>query len=152
MTVVQLSSEQIIYSSLEHAVLGVLPQTSLQQGIINQGDSTILSEFHVIVGFIGDKKGKIIFNGTKDVFKKIGELMFGIPLSDEMLPSFAGELGNMLGGNFATSLSTNSITIDITPPTVIEGESKVFGLGDAFSHHLQLPDGERLEIILSQAQ
>lgn len=152
MTLAQVSKQEVFYTSLEYAVQGVLPQATLQPDSTNHGDAIVLSEFHVVLGFIGDKKGKIIFNGTKEVFKKLGELLFGMPLSDEMLPSFAGEFGNMIGGNFATSLSSNSIVIDITPPTVFEGASKVFGLKEALTYSVQLPGGEKLEIILSQEQ
>jgi chemotaxis protein CheX len=150
MTLAQVSTQQILYSCMEHAVQGVLPSATIQPGSTNQEDSIVLAEFHVVLGFIGDQKGKIIFNGNKSVFYKLGELLFGMPLSEEMLPSFAGELGNMVGGNFATSLSSNAIIIDITPPSVIEGESKMFGLEGALSFYVQLPGGERLEIILSQ--
>lgn len=62
---------------------------------------------------------------------KIGEGMFGIPIEGEMLESFAAELGNMLAGNIATSLETENTIMDITPPTVIVGNTKMYGFNEA---------------------
>ena len=69
----------------------------------------------------------MIIDAEKEMISKIGEGMFGMPLQEEMLESFAGELGNMLAGNMSTSISQKGFIIDITPPTVIIGHSKFSG-------------------------
>ncbi|MCM3674024.1 chemotaxis protein CheC [Peribacillus simplex] len=50
-----------------------------------------------------------------------------------MLKSFAAELGNMLAGNIATSLAGENALIDITPPTVIVGNTKMYGFHEAIN-------------------
>jgi chemotaxis protein CheX len=88
-------------------------------------------EFGVLIGFTGDLKGKLVFKGDPSVFSSIGEVMFGMPLEGEMLSSFAGELGNMLSGSLCTYLSEKGTVLDITSPTMIEGNSKLSGFESA---------------------
>ncbi|MCK1982500.1 MULTISPECIES: chemotaxis protein CheC [Peribacillus] len=76
-----------------------------------------------------------MIGGTNGCMGKIGESMFGMPLEGEMLESFAAEFGNMLAGNIATSLTDEDALIDITPPTVIVGDTKM----DRFHEAIHLP-------------
>jgi chemotaxis protein CheX len=89
----------------------------------------------VLIGVTGDFRGRIIIDGEEVAFQALGTTMFGMPLEGEMLESFAGELGNMLAGNLATQVSQAGHIIDITPPTVIVGTTKMYG----FDKALQLP-------------
>ncbi|MFF2497820.1 hypothetical protein [Peribacillus sp. NPDC058075] len=41
------------------------------------------------------------------------------------LESFAAKFGNMLAGNIAISLTDEDALIDITPPAVIVGDTKI---------------------------
>lgn len=84
----------------------------------------------VLIGMTGDIKGRLIIEGDYNVLGGIGESMFGMPLEGEMLTSFTGELGNMIAGNLCTNLSKSSIIMDITPPTVLEGNMKISGFGN----------------------
>jgi chemotaxis protein CheX len=88
-------------------------------------NESINVHFGTILGFTGDLKGHLIFHGDRNVFSKIGEVMFGMPISGEMLVSFTGELGNMLAGSLSTFIFEKGCTIDITPPSVLEGDSKI---------------------------
>lgn len=89
----------------------------------------------VFIGITGDVLGRILITGDEGTFSKIGEKMFGMPLLGEMLESFAGEFGNMIVGNLSTILFNKGITIDITPPTIFIGSSKVYG----FQKAIKLP-------------
>ncbi|MFD2445794.1 chemotaxis protein CheX [Bacillus sp. CGMCC 1.16607] len=102
----------------------------------------------VLIGMTGDVKGRIIINGDEEVFGKIGEGMFGMRLEGEMLESFAGELGNMLAGNLSTIISQNGYEMDITPPTVLVGQSKIYGFERAFRLPIHIQDKGTLLIIL----
>ena len=84
-------------------------------------------ELSVLIGIIGDIKGRIILEATFGLFSSIGSNMFGMPLEGEMLESFTGELGNMIAGNLCTLVGANNLEIDITPSTVIVGTSKLYG-------------------------
>ena len=89
----------------------------------------------VMIGLTGDIRGQIIFDGGIEEFQGLGASMFGMPLEGEMLESFAGELGNMIAGNLSTQISELGHSMDITPPTVIIGESRISG----FDRALKLP-------------
>ncbi|MGV3465866.1 MAG: chemotaxis protein CheX [Heyndrickxia sp.] len=102
----------------------------------------------VLIGVTGDIKGRIIIDGEEEVFTKIGEVMFGMPLVGEMLESFAGELGNMIAGNMSTQISNKGLLIDITPPTVIVGHSKIFGFSKAIRLPIQMGEIGEVNIVL----
>jgi chemotaxis protein CheX len=89
----------------------------------------------VLIGMTGDTRGRFVIDGNEENFKALAASMFGMPLAGEMLESFAGELGNMIVGNLATSIAKSGHNVDITTPTVIVGESKLFG----FHQAVQLP-------------
>ncbi len=107
-------------------------------------------EMGVLIGIIGDIRGRIIIDSTADCFSAIGATMFGMPLEGEMLESFTGELGNMVAGNLCTSVAAaNGVEIDITPPTVIVGTTKLFGFQHAFKLPVELTGVGELTIILT---
>lgn len=103
----------------------------------------------VLIGMIGDLRGRLIIEGHETMFGTIGETMFGMPLEGEMLESFTGELGNMIAGNLATVVSQKGITIDITPPTVLVGQTKIYGFDKAFRVPIHFESNGELQLILT---
>lgn len=102
----------------------------------------------VLIGMTGDVRGRIIIEGDPDVFGNIGEAMFGMKLEGEMLESFAGELGNMIAGNLSIHISQLGLEMDITPPTVLVGQTKVSGFEKALRLPINLENAGDLVIIL----
>ncbi|RCW66997.1 chemotaxis protein CheX [Saliterribacillus persicus] len=84
-------------------------------------------KYGVLIGYSGSFKGDLLIQATPEVFGGIGEALYGMQLSDEMLDSFSGELGNMLAGGLSTHLATEGIETDITHPTIINGDAKLTG-------------------------
>lgn len=103
----------------------------------------------VLIGMTGDVRGRVIIDGDETVFSKIGEGMFGMALEGEMLESFAGELGNMIAGNLSTSISQRGFEMDITPPTVLVGKTKIYGFNRAFKLPIQMINIGTLDIVLA---
>lgn len=64
----------------------------------------------------GELTGAILIQGQTGVYSMIGEGMFGMPVTGELLESFIGEFANMLTGNLATLLSNQGFTTDISTP------------------------------------
>lgn len=93
------------------------------------------NDIGVLIAITGDMSGRVVIDGTETVYGKIAKTMFGIALEEELLQSFAGELGNMIVGNLSTILATNKIEMDITPPTILVGNTKLYG----FDKALRLP-------------
>ncbi|KAB2338262.1 chemotaxis protein CheX [Cytobacillus depressus] len=104
--------------------------------------------FGVLIGMTGDARGRIIIDGDGWVFGKIGEAMFGIELEGEMLESFAGELGNMIAGSISTYVSEKGFEMDITPPTVLVGQTKVYGFSKAYRLPVTVQNIGNLMIVL----
>lgn len=78
----------------------------------------------VIIGIVGDIKGNIIYGMSVDNAKKIAStMMMGMPVDDfnELAQSAISELINMLTANAATNFSNNDINVDISTPTLIQG-------------------------------
>lgn len=92
----------------------------------------IQQEMGVLIGLIGDLKGRVIIDGSPITFGNVGAAMFGMPLEGEMLESFTGEFGNMIAGNLCTHAGQNDLELDITPPTVMVGNTKLYGFQHAF--------------------
>ena len=92
----------------------------------------IQEQMGVLIGIVGDIKGRIIIDGTPNAFGSVGAVMFGMPLEGEMLESFTGELGNMIAGNLCTIVGQDGLELDITPPTVMVGNTKLYGFQKLF--------------------
>lgn len=89
--------------------------------------NTLQVEFGVLIGITGDVRGQLILAGEQYIFSAIGESMFGMPVEEEMLASFSGELGNMLAGGLSTNIVQNGIKTDITSPTIMQGSTTLSG-------------------------
>ncbi|MFD2131453.1 chemotaxis protein CheX [Pseudogracilibacillus auburnensis] len=89
--------------------------------------------FGVLVGITGDIKGKLVFTGDPTIFEAIGEKMYGMSLEGEMLLSFSGELGNMIAGGMSTKIAESGMDIDITTPTILQGETTLSGYKQALA-------------------
>ena len=90
-------------------------------------------EMGVLIGLLGDIKGRVIIDGSSETFGAIGSAMFGMPLEGPMLESFTGEFGNMIAGNLCTYVGQDNVELDITPPTIMVGNTKLYGFQQAFT-------------------
>lgn len=71
----------------------------------------------VAIDILGELECRLLLKGSHETFSKMGETMFGMPIDPVMMESFAGEIGNMFGGNFAMNIQ-DQYQVDITPPSV----------------------------------
>ena len=106
----------------------------------------------VSIGITGEIRGQVLIAFSKAVACDIASKMCFMPITelDELSISALSELGNMILGNAATVLSTKGIGIDITPPTIIQGN---FTLASAYAKNVCIPlnyeDGKVIEIDVS---
>lgn len=138
---------EVINGTVE-SVKSVIPFTITMDQPSLMKEPLIQADLGVLIGMTGDIKGRLIIEGTHDIIGAIGEKMFGMPLEGEMLESFTGELANMIAGNLATVVSQKDVEIDITPPTVIVGSTKMYGFERAFRVPVQLEDRGSLQLFL----
>ncbi|MGP4105643.1 chemotaxis protein CheX [Virgibacillus sp. L01] len=105
-------------------------------------------QYGALIGITGDIKGKLILAGAPTVFALIGETMFGMALEGEMLTSFSGELGNMIAGGLSTNIVSQGINMDITSPTIIQGNTKLSGYEKALHVSVEFEKAGLMEIYL----
>src|ERR1700730_8244963 len=120
------ATEDLLLDGLAGSLSRVVP-LSFERAAQNRLENYLHLEFGVLIGFTGDFKGNLIFKGNPQAFGSLGEVMFGMPLEGDMLRSFAGELGNMVSGGLCTAVFENGICMDISAPTIMEGDSKISG-------------------------
>ncbi|GAA4704821.1 chemotaxis protein CheX [Brevibacillus fulvus] len=101
------------------------------------------------IGLTGEVQGNVMFGLSHDVALKIvSAMMGGFPIQemDEMGKSAIAELGNMISGNASSILYTQGITIDITPPQLLEGQELPALTGEALTVPLEISDLGKLDI------
>ncbi len=106
-------------------------------------------ELGVLIGLVGGIKGRLLIESPINAIDTIGQAMFGMTIEGEMIESFTGELGNMIAGNLCTVLEKQGLVLDISPPTVMTGETKFYGFTKAFKLPVKLETGASLNILLT---
>lgn len=85
----------------------------------------IASGVIVVLGIVGDVRGNVVYTLDIDSAKSIAStMMMGMPIDeiDDMARSALSELTNMLTANAATCFSNTGIVVDISTPTMLQGE------------------------------
>ncbi|ACT00094.1 chemotaxis protein CheX [Paenibacillus sp. JDR-2] len=78
------------------------------------------------IGINGQMNGDIVFGLSEQVaLKMVSAMMGGFIISelDEIGRSAISELGNMISGNASTMLFNQGVSVDITPPRIIQSAS-----------------------------
>lgn len=83
----------------------------------------------IMIGVTGEMQGQVMLAFGKPVALAIASKMMFMEVTelDEISTSAICELGNMIMGNASTAFSVKNIGIDITPPSVCEGNFTVSG-------------------------
>lgn len=113
-----------ISSTFEHL------EVKWQRGIPSLVHSPLqMSGITTDIGITGDIQGKFFLSCTLDtalsLANKFGST-FGMPPStdfNEMERSAFSEITNLIGGQTATGFSGSNLHVDISPPSITEGES-----------------------------
>lgn len=88
----------------------------------------------IIIGVTGVLKGQVLITMEASTACDIAsKMMMGMPVPElnDMAKSAVSEMGNMILGNAATIFSTKNIPIDITPPSLCQGNNMVFSVSDS---------------------
>jgi len=81
--------------------------------------------YAILLGIVGELEGQVTYSLSKDLSREVVKGILGDMLPaviDRNLTSGLGELGNMITGNAARQLEEQGVNIDISPPSVIEGD------------------------------
>lgn len=135
----------------------VMPQLGFEN--IKIGEMTVkakeVNESGVIavVGIVGDIRGNAVYTMSIDAAKTFAStMMMGMPVEelDDMAKSALSELSNMLTATAATAFSNAGVTVDISTPTLLQGENVSVKLSADPIQCVQLfADGTMLELNVS---
>ncbi|HJV44997.1 MAG TPA: chemotaxis protein CheX [Bacillota bacterium] len=136
-----------IQESIEEAVKLVIPLPITVRSSFQVSDPVPLEAINIMLGCTGNFRGQVFIESSVEFFKQIGATLFGMEMEGEMLHSFIGEMGNMIMGNFCSQLCDRKIPVDITPPTVIEGVSRIYGFSNSTIIPMQVGDLGELRFV-----
>ncbi|HAN44919.1 MAG TPA: chemotaxis protein CheX [Ruminococcaceae bacterium] len=112
------------------AFTDVMPQlgfSDIQLGAVAAKDkNTAYSGVVIILGIVGDVKGNVVYTMSVEAAKHLASsMMMGMPVEefDDMAKSAVSELTNMVTANAATVFSNIGIMIDISTPSMLQGEN-----------------------------
>lgn len=136
------------------AMVTIMPQLGFQKivrGNISVGDKFVESRgVTVLLGLTDQIRGNIAYNMTEDTAKKIAStMMMGMPVTEmnEMAQSAISEMTNMLTGNAAVNFEKLGMQINISPPSLIIGDTFRAKVSDTKFLKIEiLIDSEAIEI------
>ncbi|ANB61007.1 chemotaxis protein CheX [Anoxybacteroides amylolyticum] len=111
--------------------------------------NSIQSSLSVLIGITGQVHGQLVIGGTVSLFSQISQMMYGMMLEGDMLESFTCELGNMIAGQLVTHASSQQLIMDITPPTLLVGETSVKGFQKAILVPVNVEEKGTLHVIVT---
>jgi len=104
-------------------VLGLTP--NFEKPFLKSTPFDTEDELLIIIGVTGEMNGQVMISIDKSSCINIAsQMMGGMPaVFDELSKSAVSELCNMILGTTATHFASQGIAINITTPTVLEGQS-----------------------------
>ena len=115
------------------SVLGQFGVQVIEYGAIREEDAVLDgNELVVIIGITGALRGNLAYSFPRQSAEGLASaMMMGFPVEtlDDMSLSALAELCNMFTGSAISRLSDPQRPLDITPPSVIMGESLYVVLG-----------------------
>ena len=110
--------------------MSVMPQLgygNIQKGsLMVKGQELTNSGVNIIIGIVGKMRGNVVYSINAESAKRIAStMMMGMPVDelDEMSKSALSELANMLTASAATNFYNLGLPIDISTPTLLQGEN-----------------------------
>lgn len=110
--------------------MSVMPQlgyTDIKKGeVYVRGQELVNSGVNIIIGIVGSIRGNVVYSLEPQSAKNIAStMMMGMPIEelDEMSKSALSELANMLTAGAAMAFYNMGMHIDISTPTLLQGEN-----------------------------
>lgn len=137
-----------LLNSTLSAIQAVIPARIMHSSPALIERSFMQSDKSVLIGITGEIPGRLILDGHHATFSNLAQTMYGMALEGDMLDSFVGEIGNMVAGNAVSELSMKGVSVNISPPTVFVGETKITGFEQGIQVPLELRDVGAMNVVL----
>jgi len=112
--------QKLMLDSLCNTLSSIMPRTVRQAKLVTAPSPWNGSQMGVSIGYASPVSLRMVIDGERDMFGRMGEMMFGMQLEGEMLDSCVGEMANMLAGGTTTILGGLGIATDISPPLLLQ--------------------------------
>ncbi|MBB5323923.1 chemotaxis protein CheX [Anoxybacillus tepidamans] len=139
---------QLLNSTI-HSIKTVIPVGIQIEKPTLYTSNSIRSSLSVLIGMTGQVHGQLVIGGTTSLFAQISQMMYGMMLEGDMLESFTCELGNMIAGQLVTHASNQQVVMDITPPTLLVGETSMKGFQKAILVPVNIEEKGTLNVIVT---
>lgn len=108
----------------------------------------------IMIGVTGEIQGQVMLVFKKNVALTVASKMMFMEVTqlDEISTSAICELGNMIMGNASTAFSVKNVGIDITPPSMCEGNFTVAGAVTNMCIPIYITDSDAVELNLCVRQ
>lgn len=146
---IQTKELDICMNALVDAAKNVLPPIANFKDPILSSSPVQQLEYSALVGLTGSAKGRLVLEASQEIVSQLAETMYGMAMEGEMLASFFGEVANMVAGNMASKAAKHKVKLDIAPPTVVVGQSVMYGFKQAIKTPIAFGDSSDMSMILS---
>lgn len=119
--------QTLLLNSVCDSMRNIIPKPIGQTDAFSDGQPETVNELGVAISFANPVGIRMILDGERRMFSRMGEVMFGMPMEGEMLDSCAQEIANIIAGGTTTLLNSHGIAADITPPSLLNAYSPVDG-------------------------
>lgn len=111
-------------------VIGMMTQIVLEKGAPKMIEDIKLSnDIGIVIGVTGEVRGQVVIKMShQSALNIVSKMMGGVEILelDSMGKSAISELGNMILGTSANNLYALGYTIDITPPSILNGDGIIY--------------------------
>ena len=138
--------QTMLLDSVCDSMRNIIPRPVGQAEAMTGGKPASVDELGVAISFANPVGIRMILDGERRMFSRMSEVMFGMPMEGEMLDSCVGEIANIIAGGTTTLLSSQGVSADITPPSLLNAYSSVDGYKSGLA--LKIEDVGNLRIML----
>lgn len=137
----------LLLDSLCDSMRNVIPRPIDQTAAAASERTGTVGEMGVAISFADPISVRMIIDGERRMFSKMSEVLFGMPMEGEMLDSCVGEIANIIAGGTTTLLSDRGISADITPPSLLTGNTAVDGYENGLALNIEEVGNMRIMLL-----
>ncbi|MFC5530392.1 chemotaxis protein CheX [Cohnella yongneupensis] len=137
----------VLLSSLCESMRNVIPRPIDQSEAEADANPATVNEMGVSISFANPISVKMIIDGERQMFSKMSEVLFGMPMEGEMLDSCVGEIANIIAGGTTTLLSNHGIAADITPPSLLTERATINGYENGLALNIEEVGNMRIMLL-----
>jgi chemotaxis protein CheX len=113
------SNRQLVLESVCSSIRNVIPRPLKREAHENHSAPLSNNEMGIAITFSNTDIYQMKLIGHREVFSRMGEVIFGMYVEDDMLDSCVGEMANIIAGGAATLMGSSGVPTDISLPSLL---------------------------------